>query len=522
MLLQLIALNLNCELKDYWIMIRKNELILIFLIMFLTIPDLISAQNIELMQQKRYPNYNINTDKCDLVKKQNNVTNKNGNISFSRLSRTVFGFFPSWLNSESIIQNIRFDLLTHIGIFSFDVDSSGNLSKLNSWPWKKLIHLAKQNQVKLILTITSSDSAIIHKILSDKISQNKLFSNITNILIADSLQGVNVDFENLSDHDKSVPINSFLRNFKDSLMNVNRDFELSFASPAVNWGYWDFPGLAQSCDYLFIMCYDYFGSWSSESGPSSPFSGALPYTSHNVKTTISDDYKNVDPQKLILGVPYYGNLWQTKSKDPYSIIDSVSGKWIKSINYNEIAASYFNKEKVWDTISETPFIRWQDASSWYQLWYDDDTSLGLKYDFAVKNNLKGIGIWALGYDNGRQELWNEIESKFLLPSNVNQVQIITPADFTLYQNYPNPFNPSTIIRYKLSIADHVQLKVYDLLGREIMTIVDGFQQAGAYSYPFSSIKTPGNKSKYQLSSGIYFYRLTAGKFYDAKKMILIR
>ena len=134
----------------------------------------------------------------------------------------------------------------------------------------------------------------------------------------------------------------------------------------------------------------------------------------------------------------------------------------------------------------------------------------------------GIGIWALGYDNGRQELWNLIQSKFSDDTYVEQIQNALPADFMLFQNYPNPFNPTTNIIYKLSTASKVQLKIYDLLGRESMALVNEFQQAGTYNYLFSSSLSQGNKLKYQLSSGIYFYRLTAGNFTEAKKMILNR
>jgi Secretion system C-terminal sorting domain len=103
-----------------------------------------------------------------------------------------------------------------------------------------------------------------------------------------------------------------------------------------------------------------------------------------------------------------------------------------------------------------------------------------------------------------------------------QPHITAPTDYTLYQNYPNPFNPSTIIKYKLEIPSKVILKVYDLLGREIITFVNEYQQAGIYSYNFSSERIVNNKSAFQLSSGIYFYRLSAGNFSDIKKMILIR
>jgi len=87
-------------------------------------------------------------------------------------------------------------------------------------------------------------------------------------------------------------------------------------------------------------------------------------------------------------------------------------------------------------------------------------------------------------------------------------------NYKLNQNYSNPFNPTTTISYSIPHSGFVTLEIYDLLGREIQILANGFQKAGAYSVRFDA----GN-----LSSGIYFYQLRVGsKFTDAKKMLLIR
>ena len=90
-----------------------------------------------------------------------------------------------------------------------------------------------------------------------------------------------------------------------------------------------------------------------------------------------------------------------------------------------------------------------------------------------------------------------------------------PATYQLEQNYPNPFNPTTVIGYQLSKAGNVSLKVYDVLGREVATLVEAFQQAGHYKIMLSA-------DNYHLSSGIYFYRLEAGNFVSTKKLILLK
>jgi len=90
---------------------------------------------------------------------------------------------------------------------------------------------------------------------------------------------------------------------------------------------------------------------------------------------------------------------------------------------------------------------------------------------------------------------------------------ISDMDYYLSQNYPNPFNPSTNIRYQIPDAGLVTLRVYDLLGREVATLVDEYTDAGRYEIEFDASK---------LSSGIYFYQLNAGTFTSIKKMILLR
>ena len=95
---------------------------------------------------------------------------------------------------------------------------------------------------------------------------------------------------------------------------------------------------------------------------------------------------------------------------------------------------------------------------------------------------------------------------------------LTPiaTEFKLEQNYPNPFNPSTVISYRLPVSSNVILKVYDVLGNEIATLVNEEKPAGEYEVEFNVGQT------ISLSSGIYFYQLKAGSFVETKKMILLR
>jgi len=129
----------------------------------------------------------------------------------------------------------------------------------------------------------------------------------------------------------------------------------------------------------------------------------------------------------------------------------------------------------------------------------------------------------LGYGHFTLDLLNENN-----PQEIYQVEFVATADvvsvtennlndvsYKLAQNYPNPFNPSTKIKYSISnsggLSEHVSLKIYDTLGREMATLVNQFQNAGTYEVTFDANK---------LSSGIYFYELKTANFHQIKKMIL--
>lgn len=109
---------------------------------------------------------------------------------------------------------------------------------------------------------------------------------------------------------------------------------------------------------------------------------------------------------------------------------------------------------------------------------------------------------------------NKIFKVFLTSDKTSSVnEIMNINNYVLNQNYPNPFNPSTEIRYRISEDRNVLLKVYDILGNEVATLVNEFKDAGSYSVSFDAGK---------LSSGIYYYQLRAGEFVETRKMLLMK
>ncbi|MBE0569983.1 MAG: T9SS type A sorting domain-containing protein [Ignavibacteriaceae bacterium] len=127
------------------------------------------------------------------------------------------------------------------------------------------------------------------------------------------------------------------------------------------------------------------------------------------------------------------------------------------------------------------------------------------YSFTDENVTTGMYKYRLkqiDFD-GSSEFSNEIE-----------VAVdFTPKEFVLYQNYPNPFNPNTVISYQLPVSGDVILKVYDVLGNEVATLVDEYKPAGMYEVEFNASALP---------SGVYFYQLKTGNYIQTKKMVLMK
>ena len=109
--------------------------------------------------------------------------------------------------------------------------------------------------------------------------------------------------------------------------------------------------------------------------------------------------------------------------------------------------------------------------------------------------------------------WNKTDPTPCMPVDVKENISLVLDKYSLSQNFPNPFNPSTTIRYSVPKAGFVTLKVFDMLGKQVAELVNGYRTAGFYLVDFTGT---------ELSSGVYYYRIESEGFTDVKKMILIK
>lgn len=135
----------------------------------------------------------------------------------------------------------------------------------------------------------------------------------------------------------------------------------------------------------------------------------------------------------------------------------------------------------------------------------------MKNALVNSKNLAGIGIWALGHEGGRKEIWNGLKASFPL---VSVEKNEPPAgQFLLDQNFPNPFNPSTEIGFSLNRTSSVCVEVFDVLGRSIAVLADQRMESGDYRLTWNAAHESG---------GVYFCRLTAAGSMRTIKMQLLR
>ncbi len=159
----------------------------------------------------------------------------------------------------------------------------------------------------------------------------------------------------------------------------------------------------------------------------------------------------------------------------------------------------------WPVLNSLPAPADSDHDGMPDTW---ETANGLDPNNAIDRNIVGI--------DGYTMLEKYLNS--LVPVNTGTTEVgligtVAPKEFLLYQNYPNPFNPRTAIGYQLLANSFVNLRVYDVLGREVASLVNDRQSSGRYQVVFEAKN---------LKSGVYFYTLRAGNFIDTKKLILLK
>ena len=360
------------------------------------------------------------------------------------LQKEVMGFAPYWDLSSGAYLNYPYQNLTTIDYFGITSDGNGNFGTgagggngyagLTSAQFTNMVNIAHSYNVRVVITAKIFNLSDIESVVNNSTNSQNFINNIIAITKQYNLQGINIDFE-YDPGSEGTPDTTTINNFTSFVANLTSETHQqipgSFVSvdtiaSAVRWqgSLYNIPALANAADAVNVMAYDYYTPSSTVAEPVNPFTGynngAGPLW-YDVRRTILDYASAINPNKIILGIPYYGNDYQTTNDSQNASV--VSGTGINE-PYGQTNDEYKNQNtKHWDSQSSTPWYGYcytsnntpPNCASGDQLregYYSNATSLGLVYSQALQSNLRGVSIWTLGYEQPSTELTGAINSYF--------------------------------------------------------------------------------------------------------------
>ena len=328
------------------------------------------------------------------------------------LTKTVFGWHPYWVGSA--YNNYQWNLLSDLSYFSYEVDvSTGNALTTHNWSTAAVVDSALANglRVNLCVTLFSSHATFF----GNSTAQQTLITNLINLVQSRGGHGVNIDFEGVPSSQK-IAFNNFVVDLCNQMHAAIPGSQVSIALFSVDWnGVFDIPLLNNYIDLFIIMGYGYYWTGSTTAGPTDPlyhFGTTYNYTLSRSITYYLNE--GTTPSKLALGLPYYGREYTTTSNAvPSSVLNPPNSavRFFDQIKDNA-SGNYVASNKYWEGDSFTPYFMFQSGGNWKQSFINDGYSLQKRLEFVNQRGIAGIGIWALGYDDGYTDYWDAIRDKF--------------------------------------------------------------------------------------------------------------
>jgi spore germination protein YaaH len=411
---------------------------------------------------------------------------KSSNTRSCDLTRKVFGFHPSW--NGDVYLNYDWNLISDFCYFAWEFSpTTGQVTNSNNWATTASVTTAQNNGVRVHLCVPMFTNHAAF--LTSSTAMNTMITNLIAAMQLRGAIGVNIDFE-LVPVAQKANLTSFMTQLSNQVKAQIPGAIISVALPAVDWSaVWDIPNLVDYVDWFVIMGYDYYYSSSTSAGPVGPlytFETSYPRNmSRSVTYYLS---QGVAKENLILALPYYGREWSTTSNAvPSSTIANISSRTYKYVRDNP--STYSSKK--WEPNSFTPYYVYNTGTEWRQCFVDDEVSIKKKYDLVNIRDLGGIGIWALGYDDGYTELWDAIEEKFTTCSAV-------PCSDTIWdlggptRTYNNLEDFTYTISPQNASSLSLQFNNFTLFnGGDTLWIYDGNSTASSLINSYTGTNSPG-------------------------------
>lgn len=312
-------------------------------------------------------------------------------------SPIIYGFWPESMDPSSYQPD--WEVLTHVAYSSWDVNSDGSLTAPeNISRYETVRDLAHQHGVKVIISISTGNFSTIDSVLANH--REEFAKNVLNVVQLYGADGVNLDFEfplptnSITQTSNIVLFEEFMKNLNTTLKTANPDYHVSIDISSVIEDVFCNKNLNQYMDSIFLMGYEYNYWHYGFTGPGSPLNDP---TRSDINDSINRMLPYYNPQKIILGVPFYAYNFEAASGNAGAA--RVNNNAYTILNMADAIAGTQMYGRHWDSNSSSPWYTYKDGNSvWHQVWYEDEESIGLKYDYVKSMNLGGIGFWALGYD----------------------------------------------------------------------------------------------------------------------------
>lgn len=312
----------------------------------------------------------------------------------------------------SAYKNYNFSLLT--GVIYFDAElnlATGGFKNIHAWKTTALIDSAKSHGCKTYLCVSNFGGKNNNAFLSDTKIQENFTDSITNLLKLRNADGVVIDFEQIRGEDREN-FTQFIKTLSKKLNSPIKKHEVIVCLYAVDYNnVFDVKALNKHVSNYILMGYDYYGSFSKETGPVSPLHDMKKRKNYSVEHSVNSYIKKgVSPKNIILGLPCYGAKWQTKDKN----IPSVVEKFISSPTYTntENKEKEIVKELGYDKTGISAYLIGGNSKRPTQTWFDDSLTLSIKFNWAKYKKLGGISPWTLNYCNGNNSIWQLLYQTF--------------------------------------------------------------------------------------------------------------
>jgi spore germination protein YaaH len=330
--------------------------------------------------------------------------------------REVFGYLPSW-NMD--YEFPRWDLLTTVAYFDVGMDEYGVATSYGHWGTdavQDLVDEAHAEGVRLVVTITNFNDLQIVDLLGDPGRRATAIETCLSLIAMHGADGVNIDFESVSPPVKDEFV-SFMADLKDAVAATQpggTEGHVTLAGPAIDWtSSYDYDQLLLHTDGIFIMGYDYHWG-SSDPGPTAPYADSETWGTNYSLTWTVEDYLQwggaENRSKIILGLPLFGHVYRVADESvPGVNVDKGYTKAWSTGGFETQAATYGS---TWSEAGAGVYLHREYEGHLVQAWNENLTSIGMKMDLANVYELGGVGFWALGYDEGFEGFWTEVEDQF--------------------------------------------------------------------------------------------------------------